>query len=261
MNQNELIQILNDFKNGDKSEKQILELIKDLPFENLGHSKIDHHRQIRSSFPEVILAEFKSIKQIIEISQAIVSSKSPLFVTRLKKKQAKALKKELPKGKYNSLAKTFFYFPGQKHKPKGRDKIIILTAGTSDLQVAQEAKQTALAFGVPAKIISDVGVAGVHRLLHYRQKLEEAAVLIVVAGMDGALPSVVGGLVSKPIIAVPTSVGYGSSFDGLAALLTMLNSCASGVTVVNIDNGFGAAFSAVLMVNQLQKIRDNIINT
>ena len=209
---------------------------------------VDHDRERRSGFPEVILAEYKTTEQIITIAKNIYSASGRVLITRVKDLSAEVLKENFPFGEHNRTAKTFF--AGTKTTDVQK-KLLIIAAGTSDLPVAEEAKETAAAIGCTVQTLYDVGVAGLHRLLSKREYFTQAKVIIVIAGMEGALPSVVGGLTSKPVIAVPTSVGYGASFNGLAALLGMLNSCASGITVVNIDNGFGAAFAALrILQNQ-----------
>lgn len=213
------------------------------PVETLPFASIDHHRSLRQGFPEVIFGEGKSDDQVVAIAQRIVEQGDGLLVTRTAPSAAKALLQSIPGAEWNELGRTVVV-RGATKPATGRGTILIITAGTSDLPVAEEAAVTADAAGNVVARLTDVGVAGIHRLLARTDELNHAAVVIVIAGMDGALPSVVGGLVRVPVIAVPTSVGYGASFGGLAALLTMLNSCAAGVTVVNIDNGFGAAMAA-----------------
>lgn len=213
------------------------------PVESLGFATIDHHRALRQGFPEVVYGAGKTPAQIIEIGARIVARGDALLVTRLADAAATALAESLPGVQLNAVARTA-YLPGNEAPPPGTGTVAVVTAGTSDLPVAEEAAVTLTALGNCVARVTDVGVAGIHRVLARRQELSTAAVVIVIAGMDGALPSVVGGLVSAPVIAVPTSVGYGAAFQGLAPLLTMLNSCAAGVTVVNIDNGFGAAVAA-----------------
>jgi NCAIR mutase (PurE)-related protein len=213
------------------------------PAESLGFATIDHHRALRQGFPEVVYGAGKTPTQIAEISERIAQRGDALLVTRLSDDGAAALGKALPNVQLNALARTA-YLPGAEPPTQGTGTVTVVTAGTSDLPVAEEAAVTLAALGNSVARVTDVGVAGIHRVLARRDELATAAVVIVIAGMDGALPSVVGGLVSAPVIAVPTSVGYGASFQGLAPLLTMLNSCAAGVTVVNIDNGFGAAVAA-----------------
>ncbi len=213
------------------------------PVESLSYASVDHHRALRHGHPEVIFAPGKSLAQIIGIAERLAEHGDGFLVTRAEGEVRTALTARFAGAEQNVLGRTVL-LPGREPPPAGRGTICIVTAGTSDLPVAEEAAVTACALGNPVTRLTDVGVAGIHRVLARREELTEAAALIVVAGMDGALPSVVGGLVSAPVIAVPTSVGYGASFGGIAALLAMLNSCASGITVVNIDNGFGAAVAA-----------------
>ena len=213
------------------------------PVESLGFATIDHHRALRQGFPEIIYGAGKTPEQICDIAQRIVSRGDGVLITRIQPEAAHALAGAIPDVELNAVARTA-YVPGSEPAPRGAGTVSVVTAGTSDLPVAEEAAVTLAALGNCVARITDVGVAGIHRVLAKRDEIMSAAVVIVVAGMDGALPSVVGGLVRAPVIAVPTSVGYGASFQGLAALLTMLNSCAAGVTVVNIDNGFGAAVAA-----------------
>jgi len=216
------------------------------PTESLGFATIDHHRALRQGFPEVVYGAGKTPEQIAEIARRIVARGDGVLVTRIAEDAADHLTSSLPNVEVNELARTAFV-PGNTPAPRGTGTVAIVTAGTSDLPVAEEAAVTLDALGDCVMRVTDVGVAGIHRVLAKSKELLSATVVIVVAGMDGALPSVVGGMVRVPVIAVPTSVGYGASFGGLAALLTMLNSCAAGVTVVNIDNGFGAAVAASLI--------------
>ncbi|WP_028309239.1 nickel pincer cofactor biosynthesis protein LarB [Desulfitibacter alkalitolerans] len=245
MNENMIKQLLLAVKTGEMDIEQAVCQFKNLPFEDLGYAKIDHHRQLRKGFPEVIYGEGKTSEHIVNIMKKLKErSCSNVLATRINKEVYEVIKEQLPEAKYYQDARILMIEQGEK---KARGCIVILSAGTSDLPVAEEAAITAEAMGNNVVRIYDTGVAGIHRLLAQRERLNQAKVIIVVAGMEGALASVVGGLVDKPIIAVPTSVGYGTSFNGLSALLTMLNSCASGVSVVNIDNGFGAAYSASLI--------------
>jgi pyridinium-3,5-biscarboxylic acid mononucleotide synthase len=213
------------------------------PVEELTYATVDHHRALRHGHPEVIFAPGKSLEHVVGIAERIAGRGDGLLVTRADQPVRDALAERFPDAQVNELGRTV-WLQGASPPRAGRGTILIVTAGTSDLPVAEEAAVTAAAFGNNVARLTDVGVAGIHRVLAKRDALTEAAAIIVVAGMDGALPSVVGGLVSSPVIAVPTSVGYGASFGGVAALLAMLNSCASGITVVNIDNGFGAAVAA-----------------
>jgi NCAIR mutase (PurE)-related protein len=220
--------------------------LKSLPFEDLGFTRIDHHRSLRKGFPEVIWGEGKTSGQILSIIKQLKRKGQNILITRLEEKKAKAIKKVFPKSQYYPMSKVLTYLT-HPVKSAGKGTILVITAGTTDIPVAEEALVTARFMGNRAEALYDVGVAGIHRLLSERQRLEAASVLVVVAGMEGALPSVVGGLVDRPVIAVPTSIGYGASFGGVTALLAMLNSCASGVAVVNIDNGFGAGYMASLI--------------
>jgi NCAIR mutase (PurE)-related protein len=223
--------------------KQAMDELAFAPAETLSFATIDHDRALRQGFPEVIYGAGKTPDQILEIASHITRQGEALLVTRLSVDAAERLRDAIPHVELNSTARTA-YLPGREPPARGVGCVAIVTAGTSDLPIAEEAAVTLAALGNDVTRITDVGVAGIHRVLARRDALGSAAVVIVIAGMDGALPSVVGGLVRAPVIAVPTSVGYGASFQGLAPLLTMLNSCAAGVTVVNIDNGFGAAVAA-----------------
>lgn len=221
-------------------------------FENLGFAKVDHHRKKRQGFPEVIYGEGKTKEQILSIIKAIRSKENNVLVTRITEEKALHILNEYPEFTYNEMAQILFW-KDEKQSLKSLSYIAIVCAGTSDLKVAEEAALTAEALGSNVRRFYDVGVAGIHRLFDSIEEIQNASVSVVVAGMEGALPSVVGGLVSHPVLAVPTSVGYGANFNGLSALLTMLNSCASGISVVNIDNGFGAAYNAVLIDQLAQK--------
>jgi NCAIR mutase (PurE)-related protein len=248
MDENYLRELLNDVRQGRTPIDEALEALRDLPFIDLGFAKVDSHRPLRNSFPEVVYCEGKRIEQVIAILQRLTQGPGPVLATRASPEMYAAVQAAIPGIRYAELARVMVYEP--QPLPKRRGTILVISAGTSDLPVAEEAAVTAEVMGNPVERLYDVGVAGLHRLLAHYESIQKATVLIVVAGMEGALPSVVGGLVRRPVIAVPTSIGYGASFGGLAALLGMLNSCASGVTVVNIDNGFGAGFAASLM-NQL----------
>jgi pyridinium-3,5-biscarboxylic acid mononucleotide synthase len=238
--------LLKEVKSGKTSIEKALAQLKFLPFEDLGFTRIDHHRSLRKGFPEVIWGEGKTSSQILSIVKQLKEKGQNVLITRLEERKAKVIKKVFPKSRYYPQSRVLTYLT-QPVKAMGKGTILVITAGTTDIPVAEEAVVTAQLMGNPVETLYDVGVAGIHRLLAEREKLETARVLIVVAGMEGALPSVVGGLVDRPVIAVPTSVGYGTSFGGVTALLAMLNSCASGVAVVNIDNGFGAGYMASLM--------------
>jgi len=237
--------LLEHVKRGEVAVNDALQSLRTLPFEDLGFSKIDHHRQLRTGFPEVIFCDGKTVAHVKQISKHILAAGHPLLATRATPAMYEAVKEAHPAARYNELGRTITV--AQSATEEGKPGILIVSAGTSDLPVAEEAAETAWMMGNHPERLYDVGVAGLHRLMSNHEKLLAAHVIIVVAGMEGALPSVVGGLVDCPVIAVPTSVGYGANFGGLAALLGMLNSCASGVTVVNIDNGFGAGYSAALM--------------
>ncbi len=234
-------------KNGDLDINQAIEKLRHLPFEDLGFACIDHHRQIRRGFPEVIFCPGKTTEHIIKIFESLATKGNNVLATRAEPEVFEELSKtsKFPKARYEQLARAIVL--EQNDLPPSKSVLPIVTAGTADLPVASEAKVTAEIMGQRTELICDVGVAGLHRLFKHLPKLQNANIVIVVAGMEGALASVVGGLVSCPVIAVPTSVGYGSSFEGLSALLTMMNSCASGVTAVNIDNGFSAAVTATLI--------------
>jgi NCAIR mutase (PurE)-related protein len=220
--------------------------LRDLPFKDLGFAAVDHHRALRVGLPEVIFGQGKTLQQLAAITAEIAAKGQDVLITRLDAAAGTALSAQLAGFEYDPVSRTAVLLR-QPVAVRGRGPIAIVTGGTSDIPVAEEAAVTATVFGNQVLRLFDVGVAGVHRLLSRREVLDQASVVIVVAGMEGALASVVGGLVDQPVIAVPTSIGYGASFGGIAALLAMLNSCASGVTVVNIDNGFGAAYAATLM--------------
>ncbi|CAA9347009.1 MAG: Circadian phase modifier [uncultured Gemmatimonadetes bacterium] len=214
------------------------------PVEDLDFARVDHHRALRHGFPEVVFGQGKTPDQVVALAVRIAERGEGFLATRLAPEAREPLRSALGAIELNELGRTAYLAPAKPVERRTRGSVLIVTAGTSDLPVAEEAAVTARAYGNPVERLTDVGVAGIHRILSARDTLSSAAVVIVIAGMEGALPSVVGGLVSVPVIAVPTSVGYGASFGGLSALLGMLNSCASGVTVVNIDNGFGAAAAA-----------------
>lgn len=246
MNTADLKNLLEAVKSGTSGVDEALERLRSLPFEDLGDAVVDHHRALRQGFPEVIFGANKSFDQISRIMTAILAKGSNVLVTRIDEAKADQLLLQFPGASWHGEARALTV----ERAPvaiTGRGTILVISAGTSDIPVAAEAIVTARIMGNKVEHLYDVGVAGLHRLLAKKEQLFKASVLIVVAGMEGALPSVVGGLVSRPVIAVPTSVGYGAAFGGVAALLGMLNSCASGVTVVNIDNGFGAGYAASLM--------------
>lgn len=241
-------EILVKIEKGEISAEEGWDLLRSSTFEDIHFAKIDHHRQQRTGVPEVIFAPGKTEKQIIEIFKRMFAAGSDILISKVEKSVYNRLKKTHKGLKYNEAARMIVK-AGRKKTKVSPGNIAVVTGGTSDMNVAEEAAVTIEAFGYEADRIYDVGVAGIHRLLAFNDKLKKADVIIVVAGMEGALASVVGGLVSSPVIAVPTSVGYGASFGGIAALLSMLNSCAPGVAVVNIDNGFGAAMAAIKMLS------------
>jgi pyridinium-3,5-biscarboxylic acid mononucleotide synthase len=241
--------LLEKVKNDDIDIDLAMDKLKNLPYEDIGYANIDHHRQIRNGYPEVIYCEGKSDEHILGIIKKMNEKGSNILGTRCKKETYEKIKNLYPNCEYEELSK-ILKIKNKSIKTLGKGKIVVVTGGTSDIPVADEAYYTAKFLGNEVERVYDVGVAGIHRLLNKMDILSSARVLIVVAGMEGALPSVVGGLVDVPVIAVPTSVGYGANFGGLSALLTMLNSCASGISVVNIDNGFGAGYLAAT-INKL----------
>jgi NCAIR mutase (PurE)-related protein len=222
------------------------------PFQDLGHTRLDTHREARCGDAEVIYGEGKTSEQLIDIARAVLENHERLLVTRVSKEASDRLRAAIPRAQYHPLSRTITLEPEEGTPVEGL--VLVVSAGTSDRAVSEEASVTARLHGARVEEIHDVGVAGIHRLLAHTPKLQSARALVVVAGMEGALPSVVGGLVDRPVIAVPTSVGYGASFGGLAALLAMLNSCAAGIAVVNIDNGFGAGYMAAL-INRHSEVR------
>ena len=247
MNPERLKKLLNQVKVGKVSVDEAVNKMKHLPFEDIDFAQIDHHRSLRKGFPEVIFGEGKTAEQVMEIMGRMARNKENLLVTRLDAEKAEAVQKKFPQALYHPLSRVLTIIPKSIVKKSGGGLVLVISAGTSDIPVAEEAFLTAQIMGNQTEYLYDVGIAGLHRLIAKHEKVLSASVLIVVAGMEGALPSVVGGLVDRPVIAVPTSIGYGASFNGLAALLGMLNSCASGVAVVNIDNGFGAGYLATLI--------------
>ncbi|MBE7415570.1 MAG: nickel pincer cofactor biosynthesis protein LarB [Deltaproteobacteria bacterium] len=246
MNVDILKKLLEDVKGGKTSVDGALEALRRLPFEDLEFATLDTHRALRQGFPEVIFGQGKSVAQMKAIITSMLKRKENVLVTRLDAKSGRALKKAFPRAEHSETARTFFV-KSHAIAPSGKGTVLVISAGTSDVPVAEEAAVTAECMGNLVKRLYDVGVAGIHRLLHRKEELWDANVIIVVAGMEGALPSVVAGLVSRPVIAVPTSVGYGANLGGITTLMAMLNSCASGISVVNIDNGFGAAYVASLI--------------
>jgi len=245
MEESELRKLLGRVRHKSLSIGDAVDELKLLPFEDLGFAKLDHHRSIRCGFPEVIYCEGKTTEQVVAIIQRRVAGGGNVLATRASAEVVRAVKRKVRKVQYNKTARTISI--RQKKATRRDDFAAIVCAGTSDLPVAEEARETCEIMDQPTKCFYDVGVAGIHRLLAHSEALSKARVVVVCAGMEGALASVVGGLVACPVIAVPTSVGYGASFHGLAPLLTMLNSCAAGVSVVNIDNGFGAGYIAALI--------------
>ncbi|WP_270646883.1 nickel pincer cofactor biosynthesis protein LarB [Paeniclostridium hominis] len=241
--------LLEEVKNGDIDIDLAIDKLKDLPYEDIGYANIDHHRQIRNGYPEVIYCEGKSDEHILGIIKRMKEKGSNILGTRCRKDTYENVKNIYPNCEYEELSR-ILKIQNKSIENLGKGKIVVVTGGTSDIPVADEAYYTAKFLGNEVERVYDVGVAGIHRLLNKMSILKSARVLIVVAGMEGALPSVVGGLVDVPVIAVPTSVGYGANFGGLSALLTMLNSCASGISVVNINNGFGAGYLAAT-INKL----------
>ncbi len=243
MNQDQIKNLLQSIKDNetsvDRGAAEVSEMLRRIPFENLGFARVDHHRSLRQGFPEVIYGAGKTPEQVAAIADKIVNAGHALLVTRTDETTFSHVKELVPKAQFNLTAKTISY--RKDARVTGVGTIVIAAAGTSDLTVAEEAKVTAEILGNKVDTLYDVGVAGLHRLLVEQERLRNARAIVAVAGMEGALPSVIGGLVDVPVVAVPTSVGYGTNFGGITALLGMLNSCSSGISVVNIDNGFGAA--------------------
>lgn len=248
MDQDRLKTLLEEVRSGATSIEAAIDRMRHLPFEDLGFAKVDHHRAIRHGIPEVIFGKSKTAEQIIGIGTALLSRAQNLLITRVARDQVEAIQAAIPGIEYFPASGAMRVWRDKTVHGKG--KMAVVCAGTTDIPVAEEAQITAEVMGNDVDVIHDIGVAGIHRLMNNRERLMQARVIVVCAGMEGALPSAVGGLVSCPVIAVPTSIGYGASFNGLAALLGMLNSCASNVTVVNIDNGFGGGYVASL-INRL----------
>jgi hypothetical protein len=246
MDSEDIRKILESVRSGDLNIDEALNKLRHLPFESLGFVNIDHHRPLRQGFPECIWGQDKTADQIIKIVEKMIEKEQPVIVTRVVKEKAEVIRNVISRMEYHPIPKMLTYTPRGKNLPS-KGLIMVISAGTSDIPVAEEAVITARMMGNKVETLYDVGVAGIHRLVSQLEKFAKVRVFIVVAGMEGALPSVVGGLVSRPVIAVPTSIGYGTNFGGVAALLGMLNSCASGVAVVNIDNGFGAGCVASLI--------------
>jgi len=255
MNAEQLRELIEGVRAGEIEPDDACARLRSLPFEDLGFAKVDHHRALRRSFPETVLAEPKTPAQVAGIMQALAAESELVIATRASGEHFAAVREALPEAVYHEDAGIIRV--GEIPEPaEGRAPIAVVTAGTSDIPVAEEAAVTAELAGCTVERVYDVGVAGIHRLLGHMEQLQRAGAIVVAAGMEGALASVVGGLVDTPVIAVPTSVGYGAAFEGLAALLGMLNSCASGVVVVNIDNGFGAGRFAAMIVKR-QRTADN----
>jgi NCAIR mutase (PurE)-related protein len=255
MNIDALKELLNDFKAGRLSEDAVLDRLRNLPFEDLGFAKVDHHRSLRRGFPEVVYGAGKTVDQIVSIAESMVNKKTNLLVTRCDIAAGEALMRRFPEGTWHAQARAFAL--EVKALPRA-GYVLVITAGTTDIPVAEEAAITADLLGCNVDRVYDVGVAGIHRLMAYQSMIEAADTVVVVAGMEGALASVVGAMSRAPVVAVPTSVGYGASFGGLAALLSMMTSCAAGVTVVNIDNGFGAGCAAAIIVAKARELAARI---
>ena len=249
MNANDLKKLFDAVRRGKLSSDEAVKRLRHMPFEDLGFANVDHHRALRVGAPEVVFGPGKTPEQLAEIFARLAKRGNNVLATRVSREQVRAVRRKLRKAEYHDLARAVTLTRDDTIYGKG--KIAVVSAGTSDIPVAEEAVVTARVMGNEVQHVYDVGVAGIHRLLARRELLTQARVIIVCAGMEGALPSVVGGLVGGPVIAVPTSVGYGASYQGIAALLGMLNSCASNVTVVNIDNGFGAGYVASI-INRLE---------
>ena len=242
--------ILDAVRSGDMAVDEAVSKLRNLPYEDLGYAKIDHHRSLRTGFPEAVFCQGKRAEQVVEIVKRLSERNPIVLATRADKDTYEAVHREIPHAEYHEAARIIVVrSPESAPKEHSEEEkyILVVSAGTADIPVAEEAAVTAEAMGSKVERVYDIGVAGLHRLLDQKGKLDKANVIIVVAGMEGALASVVGGLVDKPVVAVPTSIGYGASFQGLAALLSMLNTCAEGVAVVNIDNGFGAGYFAHLI--------------
>jgi NCAIR mutase (PurE)-related protein len=248
MNEEQLRSLLDQVRSGAVDVDAALNRMRHMPYEDLGFAKVDHHRALRQGMPEVIFAKGKTPDQVVAIAESLLANAPNVLITRADAATAGLVSAKLPCAEYFPLSGAIRFWNDKTVRGNGR--IAVVCAGTSDMPVAEEAQITAEVMGNEVEAIHDIGVAGIHRLMNNRMRLVEARVIVVCAGMEGALPSAVGGMVSCPVIAVPTSVGYGASFHGLAALLGMLNSCASNVTVVNIDNGFGAGYVASLINRQ-----------
>jgi len=239
--------LLKGFKKGSVSLRDAIHGIAEIPYKDLGFARVDHHRKLRRGFPEVVFGMGKTVEEIVAISKRILAYDGMLLITHAPREAYLRLKKDHPSIRYEERAKIAYVAPARRTHPRKKGLILIVTGGTADIPVALEARVTAELMGEKVATLFDVGVAGLHRILDNRALLAKAHVIIVVAGMEGALASVVSGLVARPVVAVPTSIGYGASFKGIAPLLTMLNSCSPGVAVVNIDNGFGAGYFASMI--------------
>jgi NCAIR mutase (PurE)-related protein len=244
---------LQAFKDGKLPEGEFVRRLKNLPYQDLKYAKVDHHRALRRGFPEVIYGESKDIEQILTIAEKLQEQGTVVLITRLDGTKIKRLQERYPEASVNPAARTVTLFPPAATAVKTAVRGLVITAGTADIPVAEEAAATVEAFAYSCDRLYDVGVAGLHRLMAHREQIERADAVVVAAGMEGALPSVVAGLVDVPVIAVPTSVGYGASFGGIAALLSMLTGCAGGVAVVNIDSGFAAGFMLAMILRNLEK--------
>lgn len=249
MDRQAILHLLENVANGQLAATEAFKQLENLPFEDLGFARIDHHRTLRKGYPETIFGQGKTTDQVLSITERLLAHGSLTLITRIEADTAQALQAQYPHAEYDALARTVVIKPADLTLPQ-KGMVAVVAAGTADLPVALEAAVTARTMGARVECFFDVGVAGIHRLLDCTAQLRQAHALVVAAGMEGALASVVGGLVDAPVIAVPTSVGYGANFSGLSALLTMLNSCASGISVVNIDNGYGAGYSAAVINNQ-----------
>ncbi len=239
--QKKIIKLFHEIYNKKISPEEAFEKLKFLPFEDIIHTKIDFHRKLRTNIEEIIFGENKTITQLIEIIELHLKNNQDILITRVSNEKGKILKEKFIEGNYNEIANIFYI---RKEKKSLKGNVSIITAGTSDIPVAEEAYETLKFLGSNAEKIYDVGIAGIHRLIEYKEKILKANIIIAIAGMEGALPSVIAGIFGKPVIGVPTSIGYGANFNGIAPLLTMLNSCAPGIAVVNINNGVGAGIFA-----------------
>jgi NCAIR mutase (PurE)-related protein len=254
MNEEEIRKLLESVSQGNLSIEEALSGLKSGPFRNesLSHLNLDHHRRLRQGFSEVILCEFKTTEQVLDIAERVSKETYPSLFTRLLPEQYEAAQKKFPEARFSKLGRTMIInSPKVKDSSANEPYVALISAGTSDIPVIEEAAEVCVAMNVAHEKRNDIGVAGLHRMLSHLEMIQEASAVIVVAGMEGALPSVIGGLVSSPVFAVPTSVGYGVSFQGVTALLSMLSSCAPGVTVSNIDNGFSAGFTACQVIKEI----------